>query len=82
MTYDRSIRNGRIINGAGKPPFRSDVAVKDAQQAEPGKRGASNRVSDAQGMVVAPGFVENDCHYDAQVPTGATRIREPAQASI
>ncbi|MGA9015091.1 MAG: amidohydrolase family protein, partial [Acetobacteraceae bacterium] len=68
MTYDLLIRNGRIVDGSGMPAFRGDVAVKDGKIAEIGKlSGAASRVVDAQGAVVAPGFIDNHCHYDAQV---------------
>jgi N-acyl-D-amino-acid deacylase len=68
MTYDLLIRNGRIIDGSGMSAFRGDVAVKDGKIAEIGKlSGAATRVVDAQGMAVAPGFIDNHCHYDAQV---------------
>ena len=68
MAYDLLIRNGRIIDGSGMPAFRGDVAVKDGKIVEIGKLGGqATRVFDAGGMVVAPGFIDNHCHYDAQV---------------
>jgi len=68
MTYDLLIRDGRIVDGSGMPAFRGDVAVRDGKVAEIGKlSGPATRVVDADGMVVAPGFIDNHCHYDAQV---------------
>src|SRR5215218_9519617 len=68
MAYDLLIRNGCIVDGSGMPPYRGDVAVKDGKILEIGKLGGpATRVVDAGGMVVAPGFIDNHCHYDAQV---------------
>ncbi|HTZ72230.1 MAG TPA: amidohydrolase family protein, partial [Acetobacteraceae bacterium] len=69
MTYDLLIRNGRIVDGSGMSAFRGDVAVKDGKIVEIGKLtgAAAKRTVDAQGAVVAPGFIDNHCHYDAQV---------------
>jgi N-acyl-D-aspartate/D-glutamate deacylase len=68
MTYDLLIRDGRIVDGSGMPSYRGDVGVKDGKITEIGKlSGAATRVVDAGGMVVAPGFIDNHCHYDAQV---------------
>ena len=68
MTYDILIKNGRIVDGSGGPSYRSDVGVKDGKIVEIGKlSGPAGRTIDADGMVVAPGFIDNHCHYDAQV---------------
>ena len=68
MAYDLLIRNGRIVDGSGMPAFRGDVAVMDGKITEIGKlSGPAKRTIDAEGRVVAPGFIDNHCHYDAQV---------------
>ena len=68
MAYDLLIRNGRVVDGSGMPAFRGDVGVQDGKIAELGKlSGAARRTIDAEGRVVSPGFVDNHCHFDAQV---------------
>src|SRR5260370_518304 len=68
MAYDLVIKNGLIVDGSGMPAFRGDVAVKDGKIAETGKlSGAAGQTVDVGGQVIAPGFIDNHCHYDAQV---------------
>jgi N-acyl-D-amino-acid deacylase len=68
MTYDLLIKNGKIIDGSGRPAFHGDVAVAKGKIVElGGLSGSARQVIEADGRVVAPGFVDNHCHYDAQV---------------
>ncbi|HEX3537607.1 MAG TPA: amidohydrolase family protein [Stellaceae bacterium] len=68
MAYDLLIKNGRIVDGSGMPSFRGDIGVRDGKIAEIGKlSGAATKTVDADGRAVSPGFIDNHCHYDAQV---------------
>src|SRR5437016_12842101 len=68
MPYDLIIKNGKIVDGSGLPGFHGDVAVSGGRIAEIGKvNGEARQVLNADGLVVAPGIIDNHCHYDAQV---------------
>jgi N-acyl-D-amino-acid deacylase len=57
--YDLVIRNGRVLDGAGNPWIRADVAIQDGRFVRVGhvpERGA--REIDARGRYVAPGFID------------------------
>ena len=58
--YDIIIRNGRVIDGSGRPGFNTDVAIKGDRVMRIGNlRGAkAKREIDARGQVVAPGFID------------------------
>ena len=68
MANDLLIKNGILIDGTGAPSRRADVAIKDGKIAEIGKvSGNGAKVIDADGLVVAPGFIDPHTHYDAQI---------------
>ncbi len=67
MGYDLVIRNGFIVDGTGAKGAEGALAVKDGKIAAVGKvAGGGARELDAQGAVVAPGFVDIHTHYDGQ----------------
>lgn len=68
MDYDLIIRNGTVVDGTGAPRFAADVGVRDGKIAAIGEvSGSAGRTIDADGLIVAPGFVDPHTHYDAQI---------------
>jgi N-acyl-D-amino-acid deacylase len=59
-SYDVIIRDGRIIDGSGNPWVSGDIALRGDRIAKIGSlAGATaNRVIDARGFVVSPGFID------------------------
>lgn len=58
--FDLLIKNGRVVDGSGRPGYRADVAIKGDRIVRIGKLDANTatRIIDAQGMIVAPGFID------------------------
>ena len=69
---DLVIRNARLVDGGGSPARMADVSVTadrivavDTARAAP--TASANRVIDADGLLLTPGWVDVHTHYDAQV---------------
>jgi N-acyl-D-amino-acid deacylase len=79
--YDLIIRGGRVVDGAGGAWFRADVAVRgDTVVAVGPLAGATaRRVSDANDLVVKPGFIDIHAHARRRifdVPTAENYVRQ------
>ncbi len=61
------IKGGTVVDGTGSPAFAADVRVADGTIVEVGPGLAARpgeRVFDAAGCYVTPGFIESHTHYD------------------
>lgn len=59
VQYDVVIRNGRVLDGAGNPWIRADVAIRGGKFVRIGKiTGKGKREIDATGKYVSPGWID------------------------
>jgi N-acyl-D-amino-acid deacylase len=67
---DLIIRGGTILDGSGAPAAPGDLAVRDGRIVgiAPSYPGTARRVVDAQGLIVAPGFIDIKTHSDFTLP--------------
>ena len=66
---DIHIKGGTIVDGTRAPRYRGDIWIRDGKVAQIGGRspGFAKKTIDADGLIVAPGFVDLHTHYDAQI---------------
>jgi N-acyl-D-amino-acid deacylase len=67
--YDLHIKGGTVVDGSRAPRRQADVWIKDGKIAQVGgqAQGSANQTIDADGLIVAPGFIDLHTHYDAQI---------------
>ncbi len=76
------IKNGFVVDGTGSPWYRADIAVADRKIADINVRlpaSKADRVIDAKGLVVSPGFIDVHSHSELPFiayPTADSMIRQ------
>ena len=67
--FDVLVKGGTVVDGTRSPRYMGDVGIKDGKIAKIGQLNPSDakKTLDANGLVVAPGFIDLHTHYDAQL---------------
>src|SRR5436190_88251 len=87
MAWSLLLRGGSVIDGSGAPARRADVAVEGERIAAvaPSLSGQADRVIDATGKVVAPGFIDMHSHSDLfyfACPSAESKIRQGVTTEV
>src|SRR5262245_44960575 len=87
MAWSLLIRGGTVVDGSGAPARAADVAVEDERitTVAPGLGGQADRVIDATGKVVAPGFIDMHSHSDLfyfGCPSAESKIRQGVTTEV
>lgn len=70
--YSVMIKNGKIISGKGNPWYYGDIAIQDDKIAKIGffpEEVQAEKVIDAKGLYVVPGFIDGHSHSDLYIFT-------------
>lgn len=69
MNSDLILKNGHIIDGTGNPWFKSDIGIQDGKIAKisPAPLFGADRVIDAKGLLICPGFINLHSHTDSTI---------------
>jgi N-acyl-D-amino-acid deacylase len=67
--YTFLIRGARVLDGSGQPEFQGDVAIAGDRIVDVGARiaGSAESTLDADGLVLAPGFIDIHSHTDLSI---------------
>lgn len=76
--YDILIKNGTVVDGSGGPEFGADVGIVDDEIVAVSRNlqnATADRVIDAEGKLVTPGFIDLHNHADRYMIQGDMEYR-------
>jgi len=80
LNFDVLIKNGKVVDGTGNLGFKADVGIKNGRitaiEQDISPR-VADRLIDAAGCVVSPGFIDTHTHDDFLV-----LVRPPAEEKV
>src|SRR5437870_4229239 len=81
MDYDLLIRNATVIDGTRAPRYEADIAVNNGRIAAIGRLNVAQAdvELDAEGRVVAPGFIDAHTHDDRLMLSGGDMAPKVSQ---
>ena len=87
MALDTVIRNGTIIDGTGRLRYDADVGIRRGRIDAIGSLGDADarRVVDAEGLIVAPGFIDMHSHSDMSLfddPGGESKAHQGVTTEV
>jgi N-acyl-D-amino-acid deacylase len=70
LSFNLIIKNATVVSGAANPWFNADIGVKKGRISKIGRLKASDaeRVINAEGLIVCPGFIDAHSHTDLVIP--------------
>ncbi|HET9513164.1 MAG TPA: amidohydrolase family protein, partial [Gemmatimonadales bacterium] len=86
--YDLVISGGTVVDGTGTPGFRADVGVRGGRIVRISPRripaGSAQRVIDANGLIVTPGFIDLHAHIEGlpRMPDAQSHVRQGVTLAI
>ncbi len=87
MAFDTLIANGTIIDGAGGLRYQADVGISDTRIQAIGQLedAEADRVIDADGLIVTPGFIDMHSHSDMSLfddPGGESKAHQGVTTEV
>ena len=81
LNCDTLIRNANVLDGSGNDAQQCDVAVRDGRIVEIGEslRCNADQIIEAEGLCLAPGFIDVHTHDDTSVIETPTMLPKISQ---